>query len=59
MTGYTVEQLIQELQKYPSHAWVYLHEKGSEYDVTCTTVEYEDGVEPDIILSNEKENYYD
>lgn len=59
MTGYTVEQLIKELQKYPPHAWVMLHEKGSEYDVNCTTIEYDDGVEPDLILSNEKTNWYD
>ncbi len=59
MTGYTVEQLIKELQKYPPYAWVMLHEKGSKYDVICTTIEYDDGVEPDLILSNENENYYD
>ena len=59
MTGYTVEQLIQELQKYPPHAWVMLHEKGSKYDVTCTTIEYDGWGEPDVTLSNEKENYYD
>lgn len=60
MTGYTVGQLIRELQKYPKDDWVMLYEKGNTYEIPCTTISKDiGGVEPNVVLSNEKENYYD
>ena len=55
MSGYTVKELIQELEKYPDYAWVYLTKKGCKYSWMCTNVDDDDlMIDACITLSNEE-----
>ena len=55
MTGYTVKELIHELEKYPDYAWVYLAENGRKDSWMCTNVDDDDLlIDACITLSNEE-----